>query len=162
TENQFTVTITSRPPADAPQDVTACASYTLPALTNGSYFISPGVVGTIKSEKFLKKDQPVFFYAGTSSCFTENQFTVTITSRPPADAPQDVTACASYTLPALQNGSYFISPGGVGPITAGTVITSDQTVYVYAGTSSCFTENQFTVTITSRPPADAPQNVTAC
>jgi len=74
---------------------------------------------------------------------------LTITPKPIADAPANVTACASYTLPALTNGNYFSSPGGVGPITVGTVITSIQTIYVYAGTSpSCSDEHKFTVTIT--------------
>ena len=73
---------------------------------------------------------------------------MTITARPVADAPADVQRCGSYTLPALANGAYYSSPNGAGPIAAGTVISTSQTIYVYAGTPSCFDEHSFTVTIT--------------
>ena len=163
-EHSFTVTITAKPVADAPVNVTACASYTLPALTNGNYFASPNGVGPIAVGTVITTTQTVYVYAGTSpSCSDEHSFTVTITAKPVADAPVNVTACASYTLPALTNGNYFASPNGVGPITAGTVITTTQIIYVYAGTSpSCSDEHSFTVTITAKPVADAPVNVTAC
>src|SRR5665811_375664 len=139
-------------------------SYTLPALTNGNYFSSPGGVGPIAVGTVITTTQTVYVYAGTSpSCSDEHSFTVTITAKPVADAPVNVTACASYPLPALTNGNYFSASGGVGPIAVGTVITTTQTVYVYAGTSpSCSDEHSFTVTITTKPVADAPANVTAC
>jgi hypothetical protein len=57
-------------------------------------------------------------------------FTVTINETPVADAPGNVEACDSYTLPALENGSYFASEGGVDPIEVGTEITVTQTIYV--------------------------------
>ena len=87
-------------------------------------------------------------YINNGSCLTPYPFSVTITAKPVADAPPDVTACASYTLPPLANGAYFSLPNGVGPIPVGTVISTTQTIYVYAGTAFCFDEHSFTVTIT--------------
>ncbi|MFZ4707560.1 MAG: gliding motility-associated C-terminal domain-containing protein, partial [Bacteroidales bacterium] len=68
-------------------------------------------------------------------------------TKPLADAPANVTTCESYTLPALTNGAYFATTGGVDPIAAGTVITANQTIYVYVGDPTCYTENSFTVSI---------------
>jgi hypothetical protein len=72
-----------------------------------------------------------------------------------ADAPADVTACDSYTLPALTVGNYFTGSGGTGTqLNAGDAITSTQTLYVYAETGTtpnCADENSFTVTINPLP-----------
>ncbi len=141
----------AKPLADAPVNVNACESYTLPALTNGSYFSATGGAGPIAAGTVITGTQTIYVYAGTPTCYTENSFTVTIGTRPLADAPVNVNACESYTLPALTNGSYFSATGGAGPIAAGTVITGTQTIYVYAGTPTCYTENSFTVTIGTRP-----------
>ncbi|MBA3674755.1 MAG: gliding motility-associated C-terminal domain-containing protein, partial [Chitinophagaceae bacterium] len=124
---------------------------TLPALTNGNYFSSPGGVGPIAVGTNITRTQTIYVYAGASAaCFDENSFIVTITPKPVADAPQNVTSCGSYTLPALTYGNYFTSPGGVGPLPVGTVITNNQTIYVYAGSSAtCFDQHSFTITIPS-------------
>ncbi len=81
-----------------------------------------------------------------------------------ADAPENVEACDSYTLPALDNGAYFASEGGVDPIAVGTEITATQTIYVFtAGEGSCeYAENSFTVTITNTPTAPLAQSQTVC
>ncbi|MGI8580738.1 MAG: gliding motility-associated C-terminal domain-containing protein, partial [Chitinophagaceae bacterium] len=84
----------------------------------------------------------------SAGCFDEHSFTITITAKPVADAPADVQKCGSYILPALTNGAYYTSPNGAGSIPVGTVITATQTIYVYAGSASCFDEHSFTVTIT--------------
>ena len=167
-ENSFTVTINTTPTADAPSDVTACDSYTLPALTVGNYFANTGGVGPIAAGSAISASQTIFVYAETGTtpnCSDENSFTVTINTTPTADAPSDVTACDSYTLPALTVGNYFANTGGVGPIAAGSAISASQTIFVYAETGTtpnCSDENSFTVTINTTPTADAPSDVTAC
>jgi hypothetical protein len=165
-ENSFTVTINDTPVADAPGNVEACDSYTLPALNNGSYFASEGGVDPIEVGTEITATQTIYVYtAGEGSCeAAENSFTVTINDTPVADAPGNVEACDSYTLPALNNGSYFASEGGVDPIEVGTEITATQIIYVFtAGEGSCeAAENAFTVTINDTPVADAPGNVEAC
>src|SRR5690606_40488400 len=92
------------------------------------------------------------------NCFAENSFLVTINDTPLVDAPDDVTACDSYILPALTNGAYYLSSGGVDPIAVGTEITGTTTIYVYAETGTmpnCFAENSFLVTINDTPLVDA-------
>ena len=63
----------------------------------------------------------------------------------------DVTYCTEYILPALPVGNYFTQPGGSGTmLNAGDVITSTQTIYVFAATTttpSCVSEDSFQVTI---------------
>lgn len=63
----------------------------------------------------------------------------------------DVTYCSEYILPALPVGNYFTQPGGLGTmLNAGDVITSTQTIYVFAATAttpSCVSEDSFQVTI---------------
>ncbi|RIV45623.1 hypothetical protein D2V05_06235, partial [Flagellimonas pelagia] len=77
--------------------------------------------------------------------------TVTINNTPLVDAPADVTACDSYTLPALTNGNYFDAPNGGGnALFAGDAITATTTLYVYSETGTlpnCSAESTFTVTI---------------
>src|SRR5690606_37950144 len=166
TENSFTITINNTPVADAPGNVEACDSYTLPALTNGDYFAQAGGVDPLEAGTAITETQTIFvFTAGNGSCEdAENSFTVTINNTPVADAPMDLEACDSYSLPALVNGNYFAASGGVDPIPAGTLVTETQTFYVFSeGTGSCEdVENSFTVTISDTPVADALENVEAC
>ncbi|MDB5222581.1 MAG: hypothetical protein JWN83_1248, partial [Chitinophagaceae bacterium] len=158
-EHSFTVNITT-PIADAPGNVQQCSPYTLPALTNGNYFSAQNGVGPIAAGTVISTNQTIYVYAGTAGCSDEHSFTVNITT-PVADAPGNVQQCSPYTLPALTNGNYFSAQNGVGPITAGTVISTNQTIYVYAGTAGCSDEHSFTVNITT-PTADAPGNVQQC
>ncbi len=169
-ENSFDITINNTPIADAPADVTACDSYTLPALTVGNYFSGTGGTGTAYSAgNVISSSMTMYVYAETGTtpnCSDENSFDITINNSPVADNPSDVTACDSYTLPALTVGNYFSGPGGTGTAySAGNVISSSMTMYVYAetGTSpNCTSENSFDITINAIPIADDPSDVTVC
>lgn len=72
-----------------------------------------------------------------------------------ADAPENVNECSEYTLPELVSGAYFTESNGQGTeIAAGTVITEDTTLYVYAEEGVnvvCSDENMFTITIANVP-----------
>ncbi|MES2487810.1 MAG: hypothetical protein V4581_17920, partial [Bacteroidota bacterium] len=132
TQNEnFTVTITGAPSIPDPADVTTCGqSYTLPALTNGGYFSSPGGVGPIAQNTVINTSQTIYIYSSNPTnpaCNAENSFVVTINniSITPSD---DIVRCGSYILPELTSGAYYSSPNGVGQIT-NTTITSSQTVY---------------------------------
>ncbi|MDT0642798.1 MBG domain-containing protein [Zunongwangia sp. F363] len=76
---------------------------------------------------------------------------VTITEPVPykVDAPTNVTACGSYSLPALTKGNYYTQPDGEGTaLSAGAQITSTQTLYVYGkNENGCSDENSFEITI---------------
>src|SRR5690606_32855375 len=154
-ENSFVVTINTTPTVDAPADVTACDSYTLPALTIGNYYTATGGTGTmLAAGDAITSTQTLYIYAETGTtpnCFDENSFVVTINTTPIVDAPSDITACNEYALPALTNGTYYTGAAGAGTtLGAGDMITSTQTLYVYAETGTtpnCFAENSFVVTI---------------
>src|SRR5690606_22815132 len=98
--------------------------------------------------------QTIYDFAQTGTvpnCSAETRFLVTINPTPIVDAPADVTACDSYTLPVLTNGNYFTGSGGTGtPLFAGDLITTTQTIYVFAQTGTvpnCSAESSFVVTI---------------
>ncbi|MGV3629822.1 MAG: choice-of-anchor D domain-containing protein, partial [Bacteroidota bacterium] len=165
-----TLTVNTTPTADAPSNVTACDSYTLPALSVGNYFDGPGGTGTAYSAgNVISSSTTMYVYAETGTtpnCSDENSFAITINTTPVADDPADVTVCDSYTLPALTVGNYFDGPGGTGTAySAGNVISSSMTMYVYAETGTtpnCSDENSFAITINTTPVADDPADVTAC
>src|SRR5690606_14670606 len=142
----FLATINTTPTVDAPADVTVCDSYTLPALTTGNYYTATGGTGTmLAAGDAITTTQTLYIYEETGTtpnCFDENSFVVTINITPTVDAPADVTACDSYTLPALTTGNYYTGTGGTGTmLAAGDAITSTQTLYIYAETGTtpnCF------------------------
>ncbi|VXC38183.1 conserved hypothetical protein [Flavobacterium sp. 9AF] len=169
-ENSFSITIVPGVTADAPSDVMACDSYSLPALTVGDYYTGPGGTGTmLPASSLITTTQTLYVYAEsgtTPNCTDENSFTITINTTPVADAPADITVCDSYTLPGLTVGNYYTGPGGTGTmLSASNVITTSQTLYVYAETGTtpnCTDENSFVITINATPVADAPADVMAC
>ncbi|MFL9846068.1 T9SS type B sorting domain-containing protein, partial [Flavobacterium rhizosphaerae] len=160
-ENTFTVTITPSPvfvPEEV-ADVTACDSYTLPALTVGGYYdAADGAGNVIPAGTAFTTNQTVYVYAvspDNPACTTSGQFTVTITTTPTPDAPADIAMCDSYSLPALTVGNYYTGPGGTGNmLTAGSAISESQVLYVYAvsaDNADCWAENAFAVTIVPTP-----------
>ena len=114
----FDITIYDLPPVDTLSDVVTCVSYTLEPLTNGIYYNSPNGVDPI-TNLTLTTSQTVHIFntevhnSGTAeeiTCSSPNSsFEVTI-----INAPADVPACDTYSLPALTNGDYFDGPGGTG------------------------------------------------
>ncbi|MDD3739739.1 MAG: gliding motility-associated C-terminal domain-containing protein, partial [Bacteroidales bacterium] len=89
-------------------------------------------------------------------CFSDREsVTITVNEPPAIDDPADVEACDEYDLPALTiGGNYFLSSGGVDPISAGTTIIENTTIYVYAESGTvpnCTIENSFTITLYTTP-----------
>jgi gliding motility-associated-like protein len=169
-EQDFVVTIYNTPTPDAPTNVVACDSYTLPALSVGNYYTQPNGGGTMLSAgSSIATSQTIYVYAQsatTPNCSAENSFTVTINSIV-AQTLQNVASCDSYVLQSLNaNNSYYTGTGGTGTLlNAGDVITSTQTIYVYAqsGTSpNCTDESSFTVTVTQSPIVQPILSVNAC
>ena len=107
-------------------------------------------------------------YTLTDACGNDIDLVQTITVEADAvtvDDPTDVTECESYTLPALINGAYFGTTGGVNPIAVGTVITETTTIYVYAVSAdndNCTDENSFLVTINVLPVVPSASNQSEC
>ncbi|WP_188621884.1 choice-of-anchor L domain-containing protein, partial [Flavobacterium suaedae] len=69
-------------------------------------------------------------------CYGTTSFNLTLTPTPQVAAPEDSYACSDtgYTLPALTaDGNYYTESGGTGTmLNEGDVITTTQTIYVYA------------------------------
>lgn len=168
-ENMFTISVFSVE-ADQPANVTACDSYVLPPLTVGDYYALPG--GPYSNASAMHAGDVITasttLYVFTESgerinCTDENSFTITINQTPVLPALPDHFACNSFTLPALSVGQYYTAPDGGGTmLPAGTVLTSSQTVYVYAQTGTtpnCTVNDSFEVTIFN---VDEPADITTC
>ncbi|SHJ90637.1 gliding motility-associated C-terminal domain-containing protein [Maribacter aquivivus] len=165
-ENEFDIQIETTPTADDRADVNACLSYTLPALSaDNFYYTQTNAGGTqLNAGDVITTSQTLFVYAGTTGCSDENEFDIQIGTAPTADAPIDVNACLSYTLPALSADNFYytqINAGGT-QLNAGDVITTSQTLFVYAGTNGCSDENEFDIQIGTALTADDPADVNAC
>lgn len=173
-QNSFQINIFTTT-ADSSANITECDSYSLPALTqNNKYYTqSGGPLGTgteIPAGTVITTSQTIYIFKESTirtsfSCIDETSFTVTINHTPVLAPIANVVACNSYTLPALTVGDYYT--GGSGDSTrtllhAGDVLTSSQTVYVYAHTATspdCSSQINFTVTIYN---VDELPNVTIC
>lgn len=153
-ETSFTVTVNTTPPVDAPSNVTACISYALPPLTNGSYYTQPNGGGTqLSAGASITTSQTIYVYAQTGTtpnCFAETSFAVTIINVT-AEELDDVEACGKFILPTLSSGNaYYTGPGGTGTMLAsGAEITATQTIYIYKVEDICNSESSFVVTIES-------------
>ena len=153
----------------APTSTTECVSYTLPNLPIGGYFTGPNGTGQqIPAGTVISSTQTIYVYAQTATtpnCFTETSFVLTVNSIV-ADTKPNVVVCDSFVLPSLNaNNAYYSSPGGVGPLAVGSLITSTQTIYIYAQTGTtpnCTAETSFTVTVNVTPTADVIPNATEC
>jgi gliding motility-associated-like protein len=163
----FNVSI-AQPPVDSFEDVSVCATYTLPALIHGEYYSGPGKTGTqMYPGDVIVSTQTIYVYAeiAAGGCSNESDFTVNINPLPLIDSRSDIDICNSYVLTPLTNGNYFTGPNGTGTmLTAGTVISTTQTIYIYAvnsGTPSCAAQNSFDIFIFSIE-ADQPANVVTC
>jgi gliding motility-associated-like protein len=169
-EHSFDIGINTTPTVDTPADVTSCDSYTLPALTNGTYFTASNGGGTqLNPGDTISVSTTLFVYAETVTtpiCSNEHSFDITINSTPAIDTPADVSSCDSYTLPALTNGTYFTASNGGGTqLNPGDTISTSTTLFVYAETATtpnCSDEHSFDITINTLPAIDTPADVTSC
>jgi len=170
-ENYFTITIRRKPVVDIFTDVFTCTNYPLPALTNGTYYSAPngpnGTGNLIPSGTLINTSQRIYIYNAwpdLPTCSNESYFNIDY-SAVDVGTFTDVTVCDRYTLPALSIGDYYSQPNGVGPIAAGTVVTTSQRIYVYkkVGTRlTCSDQADFMVTISNTPVLPNYSNVSSC
>ena len=155
----FTITINS-PFLSTPSPIVTCASFTLTTQPeNGRYFtLSGGTATAGNTELFpntsiITNTTTIFIYKSSTTqvnCFTEIPWSITINQRPIIDSRANVDACDSYTLTPLINGNYFDNPNGANPLSAGTIITSNNRIYIFAANPNdpnCFSENFFDISI---------------
>lgn len=97
-------------------------------------------------------------------CYTDTTFNLTTTQPMVADNTNDVLACGSYTLPQLSVGNnYYTATNASGTqLQAGDILTTTQTIYIYAGTGPCADETNFEITIEPELLVDELENVTEC
>lgn len=163
-DEPINITIFPLPLVDDPADVVTCNSYTLPPLVNGKYFTGSGGSGSsLNAGTVLNLSQDVFVFADNGNCSAENVFRIDIVD---TSIYKTITACGSYTLPKIPFGNYYTQPFGSGTIIpAGTEITSSQSVYYYAITTTspnCTDNLNYTINIKPLPPVDTPVDRLEC
>lgn len=128
-------------------DVSACTSYTLPALVAGEYHTGPFGTGTqLFAGVEITTTQTVYVYY--PACQGQTSFTVTITQDGSEVNIENVYACESYTLPEVPGLTYYDMNQQVVP--AGTVITqSTPFTVVGAAVGNCQNSGTFIVNIAS-------------
>ena len=157
----------AQPLIDVLPSVAVCDSFTLPALTNGSYYTNVNGTGTkLNAGDKITVSQNIYIYSLAVACSKQSSFTVTIYPKPIIESRSDIDICNSYVLTPLTLGNYFTGSGGTGTkLPAGTVIKTSQTIYIYVpstgGGAACSGESSFQIHVYSIE-ADAPANVSAC
>ncbi|OXA81159.1 hypothetical protein B0A65_04430 [Flavobacterium frigidimaris] len=152
------------PLVDTPSNVVTCDSYILPSLTNGNYYTLAGGLGNrLNAGDNITSSQTLFVFANDGRCTNEHSFKIDIVD---SQVFVPITKCGSYALPAVEVGGYFDSPKGQGKsIPAGTVLTTSQTVYYYATTTTapnCTDNIKYDITIKPLPLVDTPANRLEC
>jgi len=157
----------AQPLIDHLDNVVVCESYTLPALTSGTYYTGPEQSGMeLAAGDIITTSQMIYiFKRSTPTCYNEDTFVVTINPKPAIDSRSDIDVCNKYELTTLAIGNYYTGPGGTGTmLPAGTFISETQTIYIYAISTSmpqCTAENHFTITVFTIQ-ADQPADVVTC
>jgi gliding motility-associated-like protein len=156
------LTILPAPSTETFPNVFDCTSYTLPSISNGQYYDAPNGSGNqLAPGTVITETTTIYIYAANSFCESQSSFIVYIG----IDAPTSTSECVNFILPSLPFGGYFTGPNGTGQqIQAGTVISSTQTIFVYAPSQSqpnCTDNLNFTVTI-ALPVIETPVVTTSC
>lgn len=141
-----------------------CDSYILPSLPFGNYYSEPNAGGVeLLPGTAITTSQTVHFYFESTEppfCALDIGIEISIIQSPSIDNFSNVFDCEAYVLPALTEGAkYYDAADGQGnELTAGTIITETQTIYVYMANESCIRQTSFTVFIG----LEIPQSSTEC
>jgi gliding motility-associated-like protein len=168
-EHSFNVEIRPLPSVDNFTDIFVCNPYVLPELSNGTYHTAPNGQGAqLSAGDIISSTQTIYIYnayTDLAACASENVFTVNVLGVT-VDHLESIDVCDSYTLPTLTAGEYFTEPYGQGArLAPGDIITSTQTIYIYAENGNrffCFDNHEFTVTVSSTPPLQHFENQERC
>jgi gliding motility-associated-like protein len=174
-QKSFNVTIRPKPPVDSFTDVFSCTPYTLPHLTNGTYYTATGGPHgsgvMIPESTVISTSQTVYIYnewSDFTSCTNETIFNINIQSVN-VGQHNNIHVCESYSLPHLSIGNYYTATGGPHGsgmmIPEGTVIYTTQTIYVYAQLGDrqiCSDEDNFQVIVSHRPLLPVFNDVESC
>ncbi len=161
-DDAFAITVFPLPPVDEPEGVIACNNYTLPALTNGNYYTEPDGGGTmLNAGNVINSTRTVYIFNDDGRCTNEYPWRIFIVPN-----FNDVTRCGSYTLPNVEQGSFFTQPNGGGTeLSPGSDLTTSQQVYYFVETNSgtnCTVDYSFDVTVIAIPPVDSLEDQLLC
>ncbi|MCZ8198003.1 MAG: choice-of-anchor L domain-containing protein [Flavobacterium sp.] len=92
-----------------------------------------------------------YYVKSSNSCgFDVEPVVVSINQAPVLYSSGDIATCTFFVLPVLLVGEYYTGPNGTGvQIPAGTAITSNQLIYVYASNGNCSNQTFFMVYVYS-------------
>jgi gliding motility-associated-like protein len=134
-------------------DVSVCDSYILPVLpAHHGYFTAPNGGGTsLSAGDLITSTQTIYVYAvspDNSDCTDETSFEVAV-GELTLSPISNIFECSPYVLPSLTQGNYYSAPGGLpgNILPVGTLISTTQTIYVYASVGVCTDEISFVVNI---------------
>ena len=159
----FTVYI-QLPQIQAPSSVSGCGSYTLPYIASGTYYSGSGASqNQLAAGDVLTTSQTVYVYiSNNSGCQNQISFNVIVNPYPVIDPRPDQTPCNKYILTPLNNGDYYTGLNGTGTLLhGGDVLTTSQTVYIYASLNDCVSQTSFNLDIFNFP-VDQLQDVSSC
>jgi len=171
--DSFIITIQA-PFLTTPTNVNACEIFQLPTQTDGGEYYTlaggPSTLGNIQliPNHSITTTQTIFVYKQSTTvagCYNEKPWLITINKKPLIDSRANVELCTSYVLTPLLNGNYFDDPNGVNPLAAGTVISKNNRIYIYAANPSdpsCFSENFFDITINGVEADPIPTQLSYC
>ncbi|PQJ72835.1 T9SS type B sorting domain-containing protein [Polaribacter butkevichii] len=163
-EKVFTVNILDVK-VDVFDDVKACESYVLPALTKpGNYYQNSDKTGMLNAGDVINTTQTIYIIGDDTRfipCQNNSFFTVTVFAKPDLGTLNDIDKCGAITLPTITIPNiiveYYRGPNKTDLIdpTAYTIRnlskeTITQTIYVHAyqkENPDCFIDDQFNITI---------------
>jgi gliding motility-associated-like protein len=165
----FTITINA-PFLTTPKDETRCESFPLPIqLDGGIYYSGPNQgLPIVNAGDVITTTTTLYIYKESTTvagCYNEKIWQITINQKPIIDSRPNVDQCNSYVLSPLTNGNYFDEPNGVNLLTAGTAVTSNNRIYIYAANPNdpfCYTENFFDISINGVEADPIPAQLTYC
>ena len=175
TDNDFITITINAPFLSTPVNVTECDSYLLPTqVDGGDYFTLPGGTTTPGNVKLIPNvdkittTKTIYIHKESTTvagCYSEKAWRITINPKPKIDSRANVQQCDSYVLTPLINGKYYDDPNGVNPIPAGTAISTNNRIYIYAANPNdpaCYTENFFDITINGIEADPIPTQLSYC
>jgi gliding motility-associated-like protein len=127
-----------------------CGTYIVPVVDAGAFYTGASGTGNLlPTGTSLTTDQTIYYYAVINGVVCRDEaIPIKVYPLPLVDQPKDVVTCDSYTLPSLVNGNYYSFAGGLGAsLNVGDLITSSQTLFVFASDGRCTNEYSFRVDI---------------
>ena len=174
TTDTFTITINA-PFITTPTDILACESFVIPPQIDGAYYFTlaggPSTAGNVQlfpNVDTITSTTTVYIYKPSTTvlgCYNEKQWLITINMKPRIDSRSNVDLCDSYVLSPLRNGAYYDDPNGVNPLSAGTIITTNNRIYIFEenpNDPNCFSENFFDISINGVEADPIPTQLSYC